>query len=164
MRKPLNIKSDYLNIQLDLAAQRTKELGDLAYERALGMPLRDVRLLRMIGVQPGISMGTLAHDSGLEKSLASKVVGSLVSRGLVERVMGKKDARNVHLLLTDKGVEVVMKAEPLGEKLESGFLILVTEEELKVLRKALQKVLAAETVARDEFKAWLDQTNLSVTR
>jgi len=78
MRAPLKVKTDYLNILLDLAAQRTRERGDRAYERVLGMPLRDVRLLRMIGTQPGISMGALSDGSGLEKTLASKVIGSLV--------------------------------------------------------------------------------------
>lgn len=101
MRTPLKVKTDYLNILLDLAAQRTRERGDRAYERVLGMPLRDVRLLRIIGTQPGISMGALSDGSGLEKTLASKVIGSLVKRGLVERQIGRKDARNVHLMLTE---------------------------------------------------------------
>lgn len=157
MRAPLQIKSDYLNILLDLAAQRTRELGDLAYGRVLGLPLRDVRLLRMIGTQPGISMGTLAHASGLEKTLASKVVGSLVKRGLVQRLIGQKDARNVHLILSDLGVEMVEKADPLGRRLESGYSLLLSQDELQALRHALQKLLAAETVTPEQLERWLEE-------
>lgn len=157
MRPPLKVKTDYLNILLDQAAQRTRVRGDRAYERVLGMPLRDVRLLRMIGTHPGIAMGALAEDSGLEKTMASKVVGALVNRGLVERQIGQKDARNIHLVLTDQGVDVVKKAEPLGKKLESGFSLMLGEDELKELRSSLQKVLDAELASRDQFERWLDE-------
>lgn len=157
MRNPIKVKTDYLNILLDLAAQRTRERGDRAYERVLGMPLRDVRLLRMIGKEPGIAMGALSDSSGLEKTLASKVVGSLVKRGLVERVIGQKDARNIHLMLTDKGVDVVKKAEPLGKKLEAGFSLMLGDDELHQLRSSLQKILDAEIATRDQFESWLDE-------
>lgn len=157
MRSPLKLKADYLNILLDQAAQRTRERGDRAYERALGMPLRDIRLLRMVGAQPGIAMGALSEGSGLEKTLASKVVGSLVKRGFVERVIGQKDARNVHLVLTKEGVDMVKKAEPLGKKLETGFLLMLGEDELSQLRSSLQKVLDAEAATRDQFEGWLDE-------
>ena len=157
MRAPLKVKTDYLNILLDLAAQRTRERGDRAYERVLGMPLRDVRLLRMIGTQPGISMGALSDGSGLEKTLASKVIGSLVKRGLVERQIGRKDARNVHLTLTDSGEDVVKRAEPLGKTLESGFSLMLGEDELRELRSSLQKVLDAELATREQFERWLDE-------
>lgn len=157
MRAPLKVKTDYLNILLDLAAQRTRERGDRAYERVLGMPLRDVRLLRMIGKDPGIAMGALADGSGLEKTLASKVVGSLHKRGLVERQIGEKDARIVRLILTDKGVDVVKKADPLGKKLESGFSLLLADDELREFRSSLQKILDAELATRDQFESWLDE-------
>ncbi|EKD97163.1 MAG: MarR family transcriptional regulator [uncultured bacterium] len=157
MRHHLKIKTDYLNLLLDLAAQRTRERGDRAYERVLGMPLRDVRLLRMIGVQPGIAMGALSDESGLEKTLASKVVGSLVKRGLVERMIGQKDARNVHLVLTDEGADLVKRAEPLGKKLEAGFLLLLGNDQLEELRNSLQKVLDAELATREQFERWLDE-------
>ena len=157
MRTPLKVKTDYLNILLDLAAQRTRERGDRAYERVLGMPLRNVRLLRIIGTQPGISMGALSDGSGLEKTLASKVIGSLVKRGLVERQIGRKDARNVHLMLTDSGVDMVKRAEPLGKTLESGFSLMLGEDELRELRSSLQKVLDAELATREQFERWLDE-------
>ncbi|HAU57660.1 MAG TPA: MarR family transcriptional regulator [Comamonadaceae bacterium] len=157
MRRPLKLKTDYLNLLLDLAAQRTRERGDRAYERVLGMPLRDVRLLRMIGAQPGIAMGALSDGSGLEKTLASKVVGSLAKRGLLERQIGQKDARNVHLVLTDKGVDVVKRAEPLGKKLEAGFSLLLGKNELDELRNSLQKVLDAELATREQFEVWLQK-------
>jgi DNA-binding MarR family transcriptional regulator len=160
----MKVKTDYLNILLDLAAQRTRERGDRAYERVLGMPLRDVRLLRMIATQPGISMGALADGSGVEKTLASKLIGSLVKRGLVERQIGRSDARNIHLMLTDEGEALVKRAEPLGKKLESGFALMLAEDELSDLRKILQKVLDAELSTREQFESWLDEVTRHAPR
>lgn len=157
LARPLKLKSDYLNILLDVAAQRTRERGDRAYERSLGVSLRDIRLLRMIGSAPGIAMGELSAEAGLEKTLASKLVGSLVQRELVARQIGQKDARNIQLTLTEAGADLVLRAEPLGKRLEAGFQRALTKDEIEVLRRTLRKLIDAEAASRDQFEAWLEQ-------
>lgn len=156
MREPLKLKTDYLNLLLDVAGQRTRERGDLAYGRHVGVSLRDVRLLRLIGKQPEIVMGELCSASGVEKTLASKLVSSLVQRGLVERHIGEHDARQIRLCLTDAGAELVMRAEPLGRQLEHGFQYWLSKDEIQVLRRTLEKIIAAESASREQFTAWLD--------
>ena len=59
MQQALQSKGDYTNILLDIAAQRTRERGDRAYEKHLGVSLRDIRLLRLIGLTPGVIMSSL---------------------------------------------------------------------------------------------------------
>lgn len=157
MREPLQLKSDYTNIVLDVVAQRTRERGDRAYEKHLGLSLRDIRLLRLIGATPGMIMGDLSEASGIEKTLASKLVGALVRRGLVRRHIGQQDARQVQLELTDAGEVLVLRAEPLGAFLESGFGLWLTDDELSVLRALLQKVIEAERSSRPAFEAWMAQ-------
>lgn len=157
MHPPLKLKSDYINILLDIAAQRTRELGDIAYERQLGVSLRDIRLLRLIGGRPGVVMGELAEESGIEKTLASKLVGSLVQRGLVARHIGQKDARQIHLELSDEGIDLVTRAEPLGGVLEGGFEKWLSPDEIQALRATLKKIIAAERGSRSQFEGWLEQ-------
>ena len=77
MHAPLRLKNDYLNVLIDLASQRTRDRGSRIYEIELGLSIRDVRLLRMIGAEPGITMGQLVQTCGIEKTLVSKLVGSL---------------------------------------------------------------------------------------
>ena len=157
MHAPLKIKTDYINILLDIAAQKTRERGDLVYECQLGVSLRDIRLLRLIGVQPGVVMGELTEQSGIEKTLASKLVSSLVQRGLVVRRIGQRDARKTHLELSPDGVDLVTRAEPLGALLERGFGKFLSADEIKSLRAILKKVIDAERVSRPEFDAWIAQ-------
>lgn len=150
-RQPLDIKSDYINVLLDVASERTRYRGSQVYEVELGLSIRDLRLLRMVGVAPGISMGELVQQSGIEKTLASKHVSALVQRGWVERQVGQADARQVVLALTDEGEALVLQAEPLGHELESRFLDVLTSAEIASLRRMLLKLITAEAGSRDIF-------------
>lgn len=155
MHEPLNLKSDYLNFLLDLASQRSRERGNQVYEQVLGISARDLRLLRTIGNAPGMAMGELAYQTAVEKSLASKLVGSLVERGLVQRQIGSEDARQIQLALTEAGIALVRRAEPLGRQLEDGFLYWLSADEMATLQRLLTQIIDAELASRDQFQAWV---------
>ncbi|GAA5231719.1 MarR family transcriptional regulator [Verticiella sediminum] len=155
MRKPLRIKDDYLNVLLDVASERTRQRGSRVYEIKIGLSLRELRLLRTIGMHPGITMGQLVRSVGIEKTLASKRVNTLVRRGLIAREIGTVDARQIELCLTDDGERTVLAAEPLGKKLERGFLNCLSAAEVDTLRTLLKKMIDAEAASRDRFDAWL---------
>lgn len=154
MHKPLNLKDDYINLLLDVAAETRRERGTRIYEVAFGIPIRDIRLLRIIGNSPGIRMSHLVAMSGIEKTLASKLIGALVRRELVERHIGKEDARHVNLCLTQAGVELVSKAEPMGEKLDDGSVQCLSAREIVALKKTLRKLIASDVQSRESFEAW----------
>jgi DNA-binding MarR family transcriptional regulator len=155
MHKPLQLKTDYLNVLLDVASERTRDRGSRVYEIELGLSIRDVRLLRMIGGAPGITMGQLVQSCGIEKTLVSKLVGSLVQRALVQRRIGTEDARQIHLELTDGGVELVLRAEPIGREMEARFLDCLSASEVQTLHRILQKIIDAEAGSRDMFEVFL---------
>lgn len=157
MHKPLNLKSDYINVLLDTAAERTRERGSRVYEIEFGISLRDLRLLRLVGNSPGISMGELVKLSAIEKTLASKLVGALVRRGFIKRQVGVDDARQIHLSLTETGVDFALKAEPLGKKLEARFLHCLSENEIRMLTQILQKLIDSEAASRDAFEATIEK-------
>lgn len=155
MHKPLQLKTDYLNVLLDVASERTRDRGSRVYEIELGLSIRDVRLLRMIGGTPGITMGQLVQSCGIEKTLVSKLVGSLVQRALVQRRIGTEDARQIHLELTDGGVELVLRAEPIGHEMEARFLDCLSAAEVQTLNRTLQKIIDAEAGSRDMFEVFI---------
>jgi len=157
MHPPLQLKTDYLNVLLDLASERTRDRGSRVYEIELGLSIRDVRLLRMIGGAPGITMGQLVQTCAIEKTLVSKLVGSLVQRDLVERRIGAKDARQIQLALTDAGVDLVLRAEPIGREMEARFLDCLNATEVQTLSRILQKVIDAEARSRDIFEFLITQ-------
>jgi len=157
MRQPLQLKTDYLNVLLDLASERTRDRGSRVYEIELGLSIRDVRLLRMIGGAPGITMSQLVQTCGIEKTLVSKLVSSLVQRDLVERRIGTRDARQIQLALTDAGVDVVLRAEPIGQEMEARFLDCLNATEIQTLRRTLHKIIDAEAHSRDIFEFLIAQ-------
>lgn len=157
MHPPLHLKTDYINVLLDLASERTRDRGSRVYELELGVSIRDVRLLRMIGGSPGITMGQLMQRSAIEKTLVSKLVSSLVQRELVERQIGAEDARQIRLCLTDAGIDLVMRAEPIGREMEARFLDCLAAVEVKALHRTLNKIIDAEAASRDIFEFLLAQ-------
>lgn len=157
MHAPLQLKTDYINVLLDVASARTRDRGSRVYELELGISIRDVRLLRMIGGAPGITMGQLVQTCGIEKTLVSKLVGSLVQRELVERQIGNEDARQIHLSLTPAGIGLVLQAEPIGQEMEARFLDCLTGTEVDTLRRILHKIIDAEAGSRDIFEFLLAQ-------
>jgi DNA-binding MarR family transcriptional regulator len=157
MHKPLNIKSDYINVLLDTASERTRERGSRIYEIKFDVSLRDLRLLRTIGNSPGINMGELVQVSAIEKTLASKLIGALVKRGFVERHIGTEDARQIQLSLTEEGIALVRRAEPLGKELEARFLHCLSEREIQTMRQILQKLIDSEAASREAFEAHIEK-------
>jgi len=157
MHAPLQLKTDYINVLLDLASERTRDRGSRVYEIELGLSIRDVRLLRMIGGAPGITMGQLVQTCGIEKTLVSKLVGSLVQRELVQRSIGTEDARQIHLALTDVGIQLVLRAEPIGHEMEARFLDCLSVSEVQTLSRILHKIIDAEAGSRDIFEFLIAQ-------
>jgi DNA-binding MarR family transcriptional regulator len=142
VRQPLNLKLDYLTLTLDVLNDIAKDSASQIYEQECGASLRDLRLLRFIGAEPGLTLTRLTQLASLEKTLASKAITLLVTRGWVTRTVGVQDARQISLELTDAGEAVVLRAEPIGRFLESVFLSRVTAEDLTVLRRCLAALVA----------------------
>lgn len=142
MRPPLNVKLDYLTLTLDLANETAKAAASRVYEQECGASLRDLRLMRFIAAEPGLTLGRLIDRASLEKTLASKAISTLVGRGWVTRSVGTADARHISLELTEAGEAVVLKADPLGRFMERTLLRDLAAEELAVLRRCLDKLVA----------------------
>lgn len=151
-RKALHIKLDYVTLMLDIVNDRVKVVASQVYERECGVTLRELRLMRFIGAEPGLTLTRLIELTSLEKTLASKAITTLVRRDLVVRSVGEEDARQIRLELTDSGEAVVMRADPIGRFMEETFRGSLTEEEQAVFRRCLQKLTASgdELVANIE--------------
>ncbi|WBY03032.1 MarR family winged helix-turn-helix transcriptional regulator [Ramlibacter tataouinensis] len=157
MREPLDVKLDYLTLTLDLVNNIAKDAASRAYEQECGASLRDLRLLRFIGSEPGLTLTRLIELASLEKTLASKAISTLVARGWVTRAVGARDARHISLELTDKGEAVVLCAEPIGRFMERKLLSRITRDELAVLRRCLDKLVATGTEMSGSIEQLLAQ-------
>lgn len=61
------------------------------------------RAIHFINRQPGLTVNTLLALLGVTKQSLNRVLRALIDDGLVESRVGKKDKRERHLFLTEKG-------------------------------------------------------------
>ncbi|RBI86598.1 MarR family transcriptional regulator [Rhodosalinus halophilus] len=96
---------------------RTRELGQQAI-RALDLDLDQAELdvlvavwapVKEFGADPGqeTMVSTIAQRLGIDPSRASRLVGTLIGKGLLRRAVSQQDARRTLVELTDSGLELI---------------------------------------------------------
>jgi len=133
---------DFLTFRLDVLSDQAKQLASGVYERACGVSLRELRILRQAYHQPGITQGEAAFGAHLEKTLVSKLVTSLARRHLLVRQIGEEDARWVQLFLTEDGRDIVKQCNKLGRRMEKSMLSVLEAKQVEVLEDCLAKLTA----------------------
>lgn len=131
---------EHLNFRLDVLSELAKGVASGLYEAECDVTLRDLRVLRFVGMQPGISLGPLIELTYLERTLVSKLVTTLANRGLLTRSTGSTDARVIHLHLTRKGEATVRKCERIGKMFDERLMSVLSAEEKRVLFHCVEKL------------------------
>ena len=119
---------------------RDRAKASQIYKERLGLNIRELRVLRAIGDQPGLSSRSLSEATFIEQTLVSKHLRKLVDAGLVQRALESADARRVALHLTTQGQAIRETADRLGEEMEQDFLSVLTPEELVQFNHCLAKL------------------------
>lgn len=112
------------------------------FERRFGLDVRELRVLRLIGDQPGVNFTTLAAQTRFERSATSRMLSRLIKSGLVRRELDEQDARQFRLFITPKGVDLRGRADPLSLELEDLILSALTPAERQQFRESLDKLSA----------------------
>src|SRR3954452_2814561 len=69
------------------------------------LPLSELEVMRLLVRRPGMSVGDVATELGLQASNVSAAVRALVARGLLERRTDERDARIARLFPTAEASE-----------------------------------------------------------
>jgi DNA-binding MarR family transcriptional regulator len=96
---------------------RTRELGQQAIG-ALDLDLDQAELdvlvavwapVKEFGADPGqeTMVSTIAQRLGIDPSRASRLVGTLIGKGLLRRAVSQQDARRTLVELTDSGLDLI---------------------------------------------------------
>jgi DNA-binding MarR family transcriptional regulator len=113
----------------------------------IGLPLAGYEVLVRLGeVSEGerVQMQELARRVLLSKSGLSQLFTRLQRRGLVERRGDPDNLRVTYAILTEEGREALERALPaFREEIEARFSGHLTEEEIRVVRRAMRKVIGA---------------------
>lgn len=78
------------------------------FSKQHGVKLNEGMLLCSLSKMGKCSSGQIAELLGLTTSNSSKVITSVEKKGLIERILGKEDKRQMFFQLTDKGKECIV--------------------------------------------------------
>jgi DNA-binding MarR family transcriptional regulator len=108
------------------------------------LPMRWYDVLVHLEESPeGIPMNELAERILYSKSGFTRVVDRMEEAGLVHRVRPEHDRRTILVVLTDKGAQTMENARRYHrDGIERHFAQHLTDNEVKVLTRALEKVSA----------------------
>ncbi|WP_107311449.1 MarR family winged helix-turn-helix transcriptional regulator [Burkholderia metallica] len=146
---------EYLTFRLDRLSELTKAAGTQVYESEFGVSIRDLRILRLVALEPGLTLTRLIELTMLEKTLVSKIVSAMVKRGFIRREVGRADARQINLYLMADGEDLVARTYARGNVLEGMLLAALTPDELRVFNGVVDKLTAglADHLAKQQHAA-----------
>jgi len=144
---------DLLSYRIHRLANALSQGAARRYRAEFNVSLMEWRVLALLGDFAPMTLKDLARQSGLDKSLASRAVSGLVSRGLVTRSAGREDAREVSLRLSATGRRTFEGLMEAARARDQAFLGALGEAERTALDEAIAKLtLVARQQARPE--AW----------
>ena len=158
--EPIDIKLDYVTFKIDVVNERAKAIASQVYEQMVGLSLRELRLMRFIATQPGLTVTRLIEQTHIEKTLTSKSLASLVSRKLVLRAIDPKDARQTNLYLTNQGSTKVKAADRIGRQMEANMMSVLSEAEIETLKLCMEKLYALHEDAQSATNTFLRSLDL----
>lgn len=110
------------------------------FEQRFGLDVHELRVLRLIDDQPGVTFTILSQQTRFERSATSRILSRLVKAGLVERAIDEHDARQFRLRATPSGKALRQRADPLSLEIEALILSALTADEQAQFRKILDKL------------------------
>lgn len=142
--------NDRLTFRLDVLAQEAIGANDAIFVDTIGCTIREVRVLRLIDDYPGVTFIQICKATGIERSLASRIIRRLLSLEFIRRDNATDDARRFELSTTALGKERRLAARALSDSLEEILFRPLERSELKQLKGFLDRL--ALYVRSDEYK------------
>ena len=110
------------------------------FKARFGLDVHELRVLRLIGDEPGITFTELARRTRFERSATSRILSRLIKGALVRRELDEKDARKFQLFITHSGEMLRKEADPLSLELEALILSNLSPVERDDFRRILDKL------------------------
>jgi DNA-binding MarR family transcriptional regulator len=142
---------DYLTFHFDVLSGLMKQRATAVYQERAGVSLRDLRVLRFVAAEPGISPSRLVALSHLEKTTVSKLLTLLAQRGFLTREISVDNAKYVNLLLTEAGKRVVAECDVLGRQMEESMLSVLSVRERETLGRCIDKLTGRLAASHDSL-------------
>lgn len=120
-----------------------KEIADSFNEMLIPLGTTRVQWIALYHLYKfgAMSQIELGEKMNIKGSSVVKLVDRLQKEGYVKREKNLKDRRSVNLILTEEGREFIEKLMPEGEKMSKLISKGLTDEEIEIFTKVLEKML-----------------------
>ncbi|MFN7043153.1 MAG: MarR family winged helix-turn-helix transcriptional regulator [Acidovorax temperans] len=139
LKNPQNIAEFLVYRLFRLVGVALRGTDDM-YKRELGISRREWRILAYLERTPDASLKTLAADSRVDTVVASRLVSTMVERGLLMKQRDPSNKRMISLRLTDLGQQVHGKALSLGTKYNRRLASCLSDDEARALESLFLKL------------------------
>ena len=112
------------------------------FRARFGLDVHELRVLRLIDDEPGITFTALAARTKFERTSTSRILSRLVRSGLARRSIDPRDARSYRFTATARARAVRARADPLSLELEAVLLSPLSAGERRRFLAALEKLAA----------------------
>ncbi len=136
----------FLPYLLNQAAETSSLAFQQVYKDRFGMLRTEWRVLFHLGLYGRMTASEIGARAKTHKTKISRAVHSLEKRRFVTRARDENDRRVEHLTLTATGHAAYVELSGIAERYEAALLTKVSDEEANVLRRALIKLAALDTV------------------
>jgi DNA-binding MarR family transcriptional regulator len=126
-----------LTFQLHSTARLSERVSEEFYKSRFGLSLSECRVIGVIGGLGPMSFKEMAGQTHLEKSHASRIVASLVERGILNRREHPGDSRSILLELTEPGRALRTDIHRSARKLNAALEGALGPSDIQALRRAL---------------------------
>lgn len=146
--------SKRLTYLLEVIADEAIAGNDAIFLRDLGCSIREIRVLRIVDDNPGITFVEIWEKSGLERSLTSRILQKLISDGLLLRTSSGTDARKYHLSTTPQGQALRQRSRVMSDALEALLLAPFAPADRELLFEQIERL--GTWVRSDDYRRALE--------
>lgn len=129
-----------LTYQLVTIAEDAIGPADRMFHQHFGLHIHELRVLRLIDDQPGITFTRLAELTKFERTATSRILSRLIKAGHVRRKIDEADARHFLLTTTAKAKALRARADPWSLEIEDIILSVLTADQREQLGIILPKL------------------------
>lgn len=138
---PKTHATDRFTFRLDAIAQTAIAMNEGLFVRETGLPILELRMLRLIDDAPGTTFVEISQRIAVERTKVSRILQKLLAMKLIRRENSTEDARRFQLYATPVGQEIRGRSEILSDRLEQLLLSPLSTAEIAIMNQKLAQIL-----------------------
>lgn len=124
-------------------SKTSKKMANMFNERLVPLGVTRVQWIAMYYLlkHGDLSQKELGEKMDIKESTVARLLDRMEEEGLIIRIQVKEDRRVKYIKLTPKGRERIEELLPEGQKMSELFSMGITEEEIQVFKRVLDKFM-----------------------